>query len=178
MTSNMKNYPAILRTVDRDFEKALKNLQSDPLFSSSQLTYTDDDKRRIALLWWAVVKPFLELRRILRSFMWRSFLFFGSKNAFVIKYATVNTYYNMVYELRSIFGPHEEFLRRISMTPFLRTTRHLRDMYIIRDSIVYLHTQESIFSHSEMKSIPFFIHSLIDQRNLYLISISDGHLTS
>lgn len=99
----MKPYNTFLSSIDRDFEKALKNFQADPLFSSNQTLYTDSDKARIAAYWKDILKPFIRLRKTIRSLMWRSFLSFGNKNSFVVKYASVITYFNMVYELQSSF---------------------------------------------------------------------------
>ena len=72
----MKNYPILLSDIDRDFSLALKNLRSDPLFSSDQTLYTDDDKIRIARLWKDIILPFQSLQKIIRSLMWRSFFTF------------------------------------------------------------------------------------------------------
>jgi hypothetical protein len=84
-------------------------------------------------VWQDMVKPFLKLRKILRALMWRSFLTFGSKNSFVVKYAAVTTYYNMVYELQKCFGPHEEFLRQYLDDTFRENYSTLaRYMYHIR----------------------------------------------
>ncbi len=129
----MKNYPRILNAIDKEFEVAFERLRSDPLFSSSQVIYMEDDKARIALLWKDIVKPFLKLRKILRFVMWRSFLSFGSKNSFVVKYATVTTYYSMVYRLQESFGPHEEFLRQYLDDTFSENYSTLaRYMYHVR----------------------------------------------
>lgn len=129
----MKNYPKILKAIDKEFDLAFAKLQSDPLFSSSQAVYTEDDKARIAHLWKDILKPFLKLRKILRFLMWRSFLTFGSKNSFVVKYATVTTYYSMVYRLQESFGPHEEFLRQYLDDTFSENYSTLaRYMYHVR----------------------------------------------
>jgi uncharacterized protein YycO len=108
----MKSYVQILTSIDIDFQRSLANFRVDPIFQSDQTTYTDDDKRRISLLWWDIIEPFLKLRKILRSLLWRSFFIFGSKDSFVVKYAVVTTYYNILYELQESFGPHEEFIRQ------------------------------------------------------------------
>jgi hypothetical protein len=62
----MKNYPQILSSIDTKFAIALQQLKSDPLFSSSQFLYTDDDKARIAKYWKEILIPFQELQKIIR----------------------------------------------------------------------------------------------------------------
>ena len=99
----MKPYAQILASIDTDFSEALSRLRADPLFSLSDRRYTDDDKKRIGAIWRDVVDPFLRTRRIIASLYWRSFFLFGSKNVFVIKYASIVTYYTMVYELQRVF---------------------------------------------------------------------------
>ncbi len=139
----MKPYCTILSSLDKEFQENLRKFISDPLFSSSETFYTDDDKKRIYLLWCDIVEPFLKLRRILRSFMWRSFLTFGSKNSFVIKYAVVTTYHNMAYELQQSFGRHEEFLRQYLDDTFSENYSTIaRYMYHIRFYSVLLYPRE------------------------------------
>lgn len=129
----MKPYVKILTSIDRDFDKALTMLRTDPLFSSDATIYTEDDKARIAYIWKNVVRPFLKLRKIIRRLYWRSFLTFGSKNSFVVKYAAIVTYYNMVYELQQSFGRHEEFLRQYLDDTFTENYSTLaRFMYHVR----------------------------------------------
>ena len=99
----MKNYPKILTSSDKKFEKALTKFKADPLFSSDQTLYTDADKARIASCWKDMLTHFQELKKVIRSLMWRSFLTFGSKNSFVVKYPAIITYFNMVYELQQSF---------------------------------------------------------------------------
>lgn len=99
----MKDYSKILTSIDKKFEKALIHFRNDLLFSSDQTLYTDDDKARIAKYWKDLLIPFLELRKIIRSLMWRSIFSFGNKNSFVVKYSAIITYYNMVYELQKSF---------------------------------------------------------------------------
>lgn len=129
----MKPYVQILKSIDKEFQENHTKFTSDPLFSSSQIVYTDDDKRRIGLLWWDLVQPFLRLRKLLRSLIWRSFFILGNKESFVVKYAIVTTYYSMVYELQKSFGPHEEFLRQYLDDTFTENYSTLaRYMYHIR----------------------------------------------
>lgn len=143
----MKSYAKILSKIDKQFSHALSTFQSDPLFSSNQTIYTDDDKARIAKNWKAIQKPFLELRKIIRSLMWRSFLTFGSKNSFVVKYSAIVTYYNMVYELQQSFGPHEEFLRQYLDDAFDENYSTIaRYMYHIRFYSVLSYPREYFLS--------------------------------
>ncbi len=143
----MKSYSSILISIDNDFETALQSFKNDPLFWSEQTLYTTDDKRRIARLWKDIVLPFLRLRGIIRSLYWRSFFTLGSKNSFVVKYAAITTYYNMLYELRSIFGPHEEFLRQHLDDTFLENYSTLaRYMYHARFIAVLLYPREYFLS--------------------------------
>ncbi|GAB0174963.1 MAG: hypothetical protein HHAS10_08420 [Candidatus Altimarinota bacterium] len=143
----MKNYSLILKNIDRTFEKALNSLKKDPIFSSNQTLYTDDDKNRIALYWKDILKPFGELQRIIRSLMWRSFFTFGSKNIFVVKYSAIITYYNMVYELQQSFGPHEEFLRQYLDDTFSENYSTLaRFMYHIRFYSILSYPREYFLS--------------------------------
>ncbi len=129
----MKNYPSILTSIDREFARNLAVLRSDPLFTENKNIYTDDDKKRIARIWCEIIKPFLKLRKILRFLMWRSILTFGSKNSFVVKYATVTTYHNMVCEIQKSFWPHEEFIRQYLDDTFRENYSTLaRYMYHIR----------------------------------------------
>jgi uncharacterized protein YycO len=129
----MKPYAKILHKVDTDFEKALKRLKEDPLFGRDDNLYTDDDKKRIAHIWKDIVKPFLVLRRIIRVLYWRSFFFLWSKNSFVVKYASIVTYYNMIHDLRESFWPHEEFIRQYLDDTFSENYSTLaRYMYHVR----------------------------------------------
>lgn len=129
----MKRYTHIFSALDREFSQAIQALRADPLFSSDQTFYTDDDKKRIAILWKDIVKPFGTLQKIIRSLYWRSFLSFGSKNSFVVKYVAVTTYHSMVYELQASFWPHEEFLRQYLDDTFSENYSTLaRYMYHIR----------------------------------------------
>ncbi len=129
----MKPYAKILHRVDSDFQKALQELRSDPLFTRNDNLYTSHDKERIARIWKDIVKPFLRVRHIIRVLYWRSFLIFGSKNSFVVKYASIVTYYNMVHELREVFGPHEEFIRQYLDDTFTENYSTLaRYMYHMR----------------------------------------------
>ena len=139
----MKPYTHILTSIDHDFEKALSVLRADPLFSSSQITYTDDDKKRIASIWKDILIPFLRLKKIVHSLYWRSFFTFGSQNSLVVKYACIVTYYNMVYELQQSFWPHEEFLRQYLDDVFLENYSTLaRFMYRIRFYSILLYPRE------------------------------------
>ncbi len=143
----MKYYPELLHSIDIDFEKALQSLKNDPLFWSRQTIYTTDDKRRIALLWEGIIMPFLSLRHIIRSLYWRSFFTLGSKNCFVVKYAAIITYYNMLFELRSTFWPHEEFLRQYLDDTFQENYSTLaRYMYHTRFIAVLLYPREYFLS--------------------------------
>ncbi len=108
----MKPYAKILQTIDTDFENALSELRSDPIFLSQKNVYTLDDKNRIARIWIDILWPFKRLRWIIHSLSFRSFLTFRSKNSFVVKYVAVVTYYNMVHDLQQVFWLHEEFLRQ------------------------------------------------------------------
>ena len=129
----MKPYVSILHKIDIDFEKALSALKADSLFLRADNLYTTDDKARIGLLWKDVVRPFLKLRWIIRFLYWRSIFTFGSKNSFVVKYASIITYYNMVHKLRNIFWPHEEFLRQYLDDTFSENYSTLaRYMYHVR----------------------------------------------
>ncbi len=47
----MKPYARIFHTIDTDFENALSELRSDPIFLSQKNIYTLDDKNRIARIW-------------------------------------------------------------------------------------------------------------------------------
>lgn len=139
----MKPYAHILHTVDRDFAKALETFRNDPLFARDDNLYTADDKERIARIWKDIVKPFLTLRRIIRILYWRSFFFFGSKNSFVVKYASIVTYYNMVHELRGVFGPHEEFIRQYLDDTFKENYNTLaRYMYHVRFQSILTYPRE------------------------------------
>ena len=99
----MKPYANILTSVDIQFQEALMEFRSDPLFTRNDNLYTKHDKERISKIWKDIVKPFLILKRIIRVMYWRSFLAYGSKNSFVVNHATIITYYNMLYELRGSF---------------------------------------------------------------------------
>lgn len=139
----MKPYHALLRSIDREFEKALASLKSDPLFTSNRKVYTADDKARIAHLWKDIATPFRRLRKMIQSIYWRSFFTFGSKNSFVVQYAAVTTYYNMVYELQQSFGDHEEFLRQYLDDTFSENYSTIaRYMYHIRFYSILLYPRE------------------------------------
>lgn len=143
----MKNYASIFQSIDKSFEKSLNAFRNDPIFSSEQTLYTDDDKIRIGRYWKDILKPFSELQKIIRSLMWRSFLSFGSKNSFVVKYSAVISYYNMVYELQQSFGPHEEFLRQYLDDVFSENYSTLaRYMYHIRFYSVLSYPREYFLS--------------------------------
>jgi uncharacterized protein YycO len=143
----MKNYPKILLSIDKKFEKALTKFKADPLFSSDQTLYTDADKARIASYWKGILTPFQELKKVIRSLMWRSFLTFGSKNSFVVKYSAVITYFNMVYELQQSFWPHEEFLRQYLDDTFSENYSTIaRYMYHIRFFSVLSYPREYFLS--------------------------------
>jgi uncharacterized protein YycO len=143
----MKNYPKLFSEIDTQFSLALKHLQSDQLFSSDQTFYTDDDKKRIANIWKELLLPFQSLQKIIRSLMWRSFFSFWSKNSFVVKYAAIVTYYNMIYELQQTFGPHEEFLRQYLDDTFSENYSTLaRFMYHIRFYSVLSYPREYFLS--------------------------------
>lgn len=108
----MKPYARILTSIDFEFEKALADFRSDAIFHEKKIIYTDEEKKRIGYRWMNLVRPFRQLKSIIRSLTWRSFFLFGNRNVFAVKYAAIVTYYNMLYELRSSFGPHEEFIRQ------------------------------------------------------------------
>ncbi len=69
----MKTYAKILHSIDRDFNQALRNLKSDPIFLRIDGLYSTDDKLRIAKIWKKIVKPFKSLKKIIRSMYWKSF---------------------------------------------------------------------------------------------------------
>ena len=108
----MKSYVALLDSIDNEFSQALAELKRDPIILRTDGLYSTDDKLRIAIIWRKILKPFASLKKLIRSMYWRSFFGFGNKNNFVVHYASIVTYYNMVYELRESFGDHEEFLRQ------------------------------------------------------------------
>lgn len=139
----MKNYTRILASIDKDFLQALEAFKNDPIFVSWQTLYTDDDKKRIAHIWKNILKSFLKLKKIIKSLYWRSFFTFWSKNSFVIKYAAITTYYNMVYTLQKTFGPHEEFLRQYLDDTFEENYSTLaRYMYHVRFQAVLNYPRE------------------------------------
>ena len=108
----MKPYVKILASIDREFQKALDEFHADDFFQAkTDNLYTDEEKKRIYYRWLNLVRPFRQLKSIIRSLSWQT-LFFRRKNAFVIRYASVITYYNMLYSLRASFGKHEEFIRQ------------------------------------------------------------------
>lgn len=72
----MKPYAKILHSIDTDFNQALRDLQSDPIFLRTDGLYSTDDKLRIAKIWKKIVKPFGLLKKIIRSMYWRSFFGF------------------------------------------------------------------------------------------------------
>ncbi len=155
----MKPYVKILHKVDIDFQRALNQLKNDPLFSIETTLYTDNDKERIAHIWKDLVKPFLVVRWIIRSLYWRSFFGFGNKNSFVVKYASVITYYNMVYELRESFGYHEEFIRQYLDDTFPENYSTLaRYMYHVRFYTILVYPREFFLTlrdevHSSLQEI-------------------------
>ncbi len=108
----MKPYVTILQGIDQEFQMAILEFKSDPLFLRTDTLYTDDDKVRISRIWKNILKPFLRLRWIIRALSWRSFFGIGKKNTFVVQYSGVVMYYNMVHELRQTFSVHEDFLRQ------------------------------------------------------------------
>ncbi len=108
----MKPYAQILSSVDKEFKAALEDFQNDPLFLTKKALYTKEEQRRIGYRWMNLVRPFNALKRVIRSLMWRSFFTFWNKNIFIVKYATIVTYYNMVSELQKAFWSHEEFIRQ------------------------------------------------------------------
>lgn len=139
----MKPYAKILQSIDKEFNQALRELQSDSIFLRTDWLYSTDDKRRIAKIWKKVVKPFGSLKKIIRSMYWRSFFGFWNKNSFVVQYASVITYYNMVYELRECFGKHEEFLRQYLDDTFIENYSTLaRYMYHVRFYSVLIYPRE------------------------------------
>jgi len=72
----MKPYAKLLHSIDIEFEKALQELRSDPVFLRTDGLYSTDDKVRIARIWKKIVKPFGSLKKIIRSMYWRSFFGF------------------------------------------------------------------------------------------------------
>ena len=72
----MKPYAKILQTIDKEFNQALRELQSDSIFLRTDGLYSTDDKRRIAKIWKKILKPFASLKKIIRSMYWRSFFGF------------------------------------------------------------------------------------------------------
>ncbi len=139
----MKPYAKILHSIDIEFEKALQELKSDPVFLRTDGLYSTDDKARISKIWKKIVKPFGSLKKIIRSMYWRSFFGFWNKNSFVVQYASITTYYNMVYELRESFGDHEEFLRQYLDDTFRENYSTLaRYMYHIRFYTILIYPRE------------------------------------
>jgi len=139
----MKPYAKILHSIDIEFEKALQELRSDPVFLRTDWLYSTDDKVRIAKIWKKIIKPFGSLKKIIRSMYWRSFFGFWNKNSFVVQYASITTYYNMVYELRECFGEHEEFLRQYLDDTFRENYSTLaRYMYHIRFYTILIYPRE------------------------------------
>ena len=139
----MKPYAKLLHSIDIEFEKALQELRSDPVFLRTDGLYSTDDKVRIARIWKKIVKPFGSLKKIIRSMYWRSFFGFWNKNSFVVQYASITTYYNMVYELRECFGDHEEFLRQYLDDTFRENYSTLaRYMYHIRFYTILIYPRE------------------------------------
>lgn len=129
----MKPYVVLLDSIDNEFSQALAELKHDPFILRTDGLYSTDDKLRIAIIWRKILKPFASLKKLIRSMYWRSFFGFGNKNNFVVHYASIITYYNMVYELRESFGNHEEFIRqylddsfRINYSTLARYMYHLR----------------------------------------------------
>ena len=72
----MKPYAKILQTIDKEFNQALRELQSDSIFLRTDGLYSTDDKRRITKIWKKILKPFGSLKKIIRSMYWRSFFGF------------------------------------------------------------------------------------------------------
>lgn len=139
----MKPYAKIFHSIDRDFSQALRELKSDPIFLRTDWLYNTDDKLRIAKIWKKVVRPFVLLRKIIRMMYWKSFFLFGNKNNFVVRYAGVVTYYNMVYELREVFWSHEEFLRQYLDDRFHENYSTLaRYMYHVRFYSILIYPRE------------------------------------
>lgn len=139
----MKPYVHILESIDREFAEAIDELRSDILFSSTQTLYTDEEKRRIKYRWMRIVRPFRALRSLIRGAYWRSFIFRGNTNSFVIRYAATITYYNMMYELQRSFGPHEEFIRQYLDDTFSENyTTLARYMYHVRFYTTILYPYE------------------------------------
>lgn len=157
----MKPYVTILTSVDSDFQKALEEFQADPLFSRTDNLYTKSDKERIARIWNDILRPFWVLKWILRALYWRSFLAFGSKNSFVVKYATIVTYYNMLYQLRVSFWSHEEFLRQYLDDTFKENYSTLaRYMYHVRFYSILIFPYEfflSLKDQVDISLIPLFL---------------------
>lgn len=139
----MKHYAKLLTSIDHEFEKALQELQSDALFVRANWLYSTDDKVRIAKIWKKIVKPFRSLRKIIRSMYWKSFFGLWNKDIFVVRYAAVITYYNMVYELREVFWVHEEFLRQYLDDRFRENYSTLaRYMYHLRFYVILMYPRE------------------------------------
>ena len=139
----MKPYPKLLHSIDIEFQKALQEFKADWVFLRTDWLYSTDDKIRIAKIWKKIVKPFRLLKKIIRYMYWRSLFGFWNKNSFVVQYASIISYYNMVYDLRDCFGNHEEFLRQYLDDTFRENYSTLaRYMYHIRFYTILIYPRE------------------------------------
>lgn len=169
--SVMKKYPHILNSIDREFSRALEQFQNDPLFSSDQEVYTQDDKARMKSHWKLILKPFIRLKKIIRSTYWRSFFTWWSKNSFVIKYAAITTYYNMLTDVQRTFGRHEEFIRQYLDDEFSENYSTLaRFMYHIRFYLVLSYPREFFLTLRD--EVSPMLAPLFDRKEKYSTSMS------
>lgn len=166
----MKRYTHILNSIDKEFNQSIEQFQNDPLFHSLQEIYTTDDKKRIKKHWQAILQPFLKLQKVIKHTYWRSFFTWWSKNSFVIKYAAITTYYNMLTDVQRTFGRHEEFIRQYLDDEFMDNYSTLaRFMYHIRFYWVLSYPREFFLTLRDEVSPD--LSPLFDRKEKYTTSL-------
>ncbi len=102
-----------IKSIEKNINKNLKKIEKISILKSDKNNYKKDDKEDFLLLWLETIKIFDSLKKLIKKYKYKKYIFFYNYNKLVISRYLAYVYYNYLVEINKIFWWHHKYLYQV-----------------------------------------------------------------